>query len=173
MTGSFGNFLLLPIALFTVGAGIASSQQQAPLLPADDPRVYSSFFFFMETFASWLDTRVAAVPASRTKLMQSAARYLNVDVSELPKVSATCQLVAAKLRQIGVSARQYWEVESNSHRAPDVTRVRDFEAQRQSAIQDGISELQRELSTSGWNGLREHVNGVHRAGIQSPVKSRP
>ena len=74
-------------------AGSAADQKTHP--PQDDPVLYSSFFFFMEDFGAWLDARVAAAPASKTKLMQSAARYLHIDPTELPKVTATCRSLAA------------------------------------------------------------------------------
>jgi hypothetical protein len=89
--------------------------QQAVLLPVDHPEVYSSFFFFVEDFSAWLDARAVKTPANKTKLMESAARYLKVDVSELPKVTARCRSVAATLRQTSSDRQKYWEGETQNN----------------------------------------------------------
>jgi hypothetical protein len=57
--------------------------------------------------------------------MQSAARYLKVDVSELPKVVATCRILAATLRQMEGQARQGWQAGSKSGN-PKCTKVHCF-----------------------------------------------
>ena len=89
----------------------------------------------MEEFGKSLDARGATLSTSnKTKLMQSAARYLKVDVSELPKLTAACQTVTARLRQIGIEAQQYRDGESKNHRDPDRDIVLNFEAQRRAAV---------------------------------------
>jgi len=98
--------------------------------------------------------------------MQSAARYLRVDVTELPKLTAACQTVTARLRQIGNDAQQYRESESKSQKDPDRDIVLNFEAQRRAAIQDDINQMRQVLSAKGWSGLQTHINGEYRSGGQ-------
>jgi hypothetical protein len=80
---------------FVLAAGVALGQKESPL-PADHPEIYYSFFFFMENFSQWLDARAQEAPARKVKLMESAARYLKVDVSEIPKIAAECQAATAR-----------------------------------------------------------------------------
>jgi len=141
--------------------------QQKTLLPVDHPELYASYFFFMEEFGKSLDARGATIsPANKTKLMQSAARYLKVDATEVDKLTVTCQTVTARLRQIGVEDAQYREGESKNHRAPEKKIIQKFEAERQAAIQDGIKQMKQVLSAKGWSGLQAHINGEHRAGVE-------
>jgi hypothetical protein len=141
--------------------------QPKTLLPVDHPELYASYCFFMEEFGKSLDARGTTISATnKTKLMQSAARYLKVDVTEIPKLTAACQTVTARLRQIGADAAQYRDGESKNHRDPDRDIVLNFEAQRRAAIQDGISQMRQALSAKGWNGLQTHINGEYRAGVQ-------
>lgn len=158
-----GLVVCLGLYLSPTGAGFAQPGKQ---LAVDDPELYSSFFFFMEDFSGWLDSRGAANPAAKTKLMQSAARYLKVNVNELPNVTASCRSAAANLRQISVDARGYQDGEAKNGRAPDVAMMAQFEAKRQAAIQSGTAQLKQTLSAASWNGLHSHINGEHRASQQ-------
>jgi hypothetical protein len=141
-------------------------QREAAALPSDDPEVYHSFFFFMENFGQWLDARALQVPAKRANLMASAARYLKVDVSELPKLVAHCRSVSATLRQIDAEALQYWTAQPGEGKAPDNAILRQFAARRQDAIQAGTQQLAQVLSPASWSGVHTHINGAHRSSIQ-------
>lgn len=155
-------FVLSVAGLFQ--AGLATAQQV--IHPAkDDPSLYASFFFVMENFSTWLDARGAALPANKAKLMQSAARYLHIDVNELPKVSATCQSFAAMIRQINTNARNSVS-SAEKNKLPNLATLHGFEAQRQAAIQAGINQLRQQLSAASWNGLTAHINGDHRNSIR-------
>ena len=163
------HFQIAPAILAILSLLVVPSvvgQTKGALPPLDHPEVYHSFFFFMEDFGKWLDNRAQQDPANKAKLMESAARYLKVDVSELPKVVGACQSVASKLRQIDIEAHQYWIGESVNRRTPDSGKLSSFAVQRQTAIDDGTDQLKQVLSSAGWNGLRSHINGEHRASIQ-------
>lgn len=150
------------LVLLTMIATHAVGQKQPPL-PTDDPELYYSFFFFMEDFGEWLDMRAVQASDRQAALTASAARYLKVDVDDLPALISSCQSTAADLRIISNDARQYWVSESAKGRHPDPASLRSFEAKRQTAIQDGIDRLQRTLSKSSWTGIHSHINGTHRA----------
>jgi hypothetical protein len=134
--------------------------------PADDPEVHYSFFVFMDGFGQWLDGRVQANPARKTKLMESAARYLKITPAELPKVIDASRTAVKELKAIEAQSQTYWRGEVQKGSAPDNARARQFEALRQAAIQTGRVRLQQALSPASWSGLRSHINGEHRLGIQ-------
>ena len=160
------RFLLSLVTLAGLVQTNLASAQQVVHPVTNDSSLYGSFFFVMEDFSAWLDARGVTVPANRTKLMQSAARYLHIDVSELPKVSATCQSFAATIRRINTNARSYVDSSVSGKKLPEPALLRGFEAQRQAAIQSGISQLRQQLSVASWNGLTAHINGEHRNSIQ-------
>lgn len=148
------SFIVSAAAVLSFAA-MATGQKVHP--KQDDPILYSSFCFFMEDFSPWLDARAAAVPANKTKLMQSAARYLHVDPSELPKVAATCKSLAATLRQINLTAHNYYQTAVKNRQPLDSATLSSFDTQRQVAIQSGINKLRQELSAAGWSGLYAHL----------------
>ena len=152
-------------ALFVL-AGVCFGAEPQARLQKDHPELYSSFFFFVEDFSKWLDARVTQIPANKTKLMQSAARYLKVDPSELPKLTAFCRSVAATLRQIGGDGQKYWDGEQKLQHSPDAEKMRQFSVKRQAAIQAGIDQLKNQLSKASWDGVYAHINGKHRASIR-------
>ena len=151
----------------------AAFGQAAPALAADHPEVYSSFCFFAEDFGAWLDARGNAVPAKRTKLMESAARYLGVDANDLPKVIAACRTVSANVRRISADAQRYREGESAAQRAPDATVMGQFKAQHDAAVQAGVDQLRQTLSTPAWSKLRTYINGAHRNSIKALTATTP
>ena len=146
--------------------------QAAKRFPADDPELYSSFCFFMDSFSTWLDTRAAAKPAGRTQLMQSAAKYIKVDASELAKVVTVCRTITSNHLQISNELKQYMDQRQVSHAKPDASALTQFEARRQAAIQHAIAQFQSSLSQSNWNGLRTHINGTHRQAISVGLNNR-
>jgi hypothetical protein len=119
----------------------------------------------MEDFGGWLDTRAQQLPASRNQLMASAARYLKIDVNELPRVLAACRVSAAALRQIESDAHQNWLEQSKDGKLPDVAIVQGFVAKRQAAIRSGADQLRAALSVNGWSGLQGYINGEHRSSV--------
>lgn len=146
--------------------------QAAKRFPADDPELYSSFCFFMDSFSTWLDTRAAAKPAGRTQLMQSAAKYIKVDANELTKVVTICRTVTANHLQLSTELKQYMDQRQVNKAKPDAVALSQFEARRQAAIQHAVAQLQSSLSQSSWNGLRTHINGTHRQSISLGLNAR-
>lgn len=134
--------------------------------PQDDPEVHYSFFVFMDGFGQWLDGRVQANPARKTKLMESASRYLKITPAELPKVIDACRSAVTELKAIEAQSQAYWRGEVQKGKAPDNARAQQFAAMRQAAIQTGRVRLQQALSPASWSGLHVHINGEHRLGIQ-------
>lgn len=142
---------------------LSSLAQKGPDLPADHPEVYYSFFFFIEGFGRWLDARAIQAPDKQDALVASAARYLKVDIKELPKLISACELVVADLRKINDEAHLYRAGEIANGRTPNAGTVQSFEERRQLGIRDGISRLQNILSEASWKGVHAHINGTHRA----------
>jgi hypothetical protein len=174
----FTSFFVSTVAVLS---SAATSTGQSVHPAQDDPVLYSSFSFFMENFSAWLDARTAAVPASQTKLTQSAARYLNIDPSELTTVTTICKSLAATLRQINATAHTYYQTAISNNQVPSAAALAAYEAQRQTAIQSTISQLQQELTAADWASLHAHINGGHRQSItlfnpapaQPPAASQP
>lgn len=152
-------------AILFLAAASTMPGQQATVLPADHPEVYYSYFFFMENFGNWLDATAAQTPGEQAKLMASAARYLKIDVSELPKLIATCRLVTASLRQVASDNRQMSATASAGGQARNVPISQALAAKREAAIMEGVAQLQRALSAASWNAVQAHMNGAHRAAI--------
>ena len=141
------------------------AEKKAP--PMDDPEVHYSFFFFMDGFGQWLDARIQADPSRKTKLMESAGRYLKIDPAELPGAITLCRTAVAELKAIQAQAEAYWRGETKNGNNPDKGHSQQFEAMRQTSIQAGRVRLQQSLSVSSWTGLQSHINGEHRLKIQS------
>jgi hypothetical protein len=155
---------IMALVLF-LSATVSAQNQKKPDLPADHPDVYYSFFFFMDDFGNWLNLRATQQPAKQAALLASAARYLQVDVKELPKLISTCQSVTADLRQVSNDAHQYSTNASVQGKAPEPGVLQSYEAKRQATIQNGISQVQQALTPISWNGVHSHINGTHRASI--------
>ena len=133
------NLISLTVVFVVWSSAAIAFDDDAIHPPKDDPELYSSFFFFMDDFGSWLERRAADEPASKTKLIESAARYANVQPTDFPRLSATCHAVAATLKRINLEAHNYVQGLASDGQAPDVERIREFEAQRQKAIQSGLA----------------------------------
>jgi hypothetical protein len=153
--GAAGSLLL---------ASLAYGQRNPP--PPDDPEVHYSFFVFMDGFGQWLEARAQENPARRTRLMESASRYLKITPADLPKVIAACRASAVELKAIEAQSKEYWQSEVQKKKIPDNAKARQFEAMRQAAIQAGRTRLQQALPPGSWTGLQAHINGSHRLGIQ-------
>jgi hypothetical protein len=160
------NLISLTVVFVAWSSAAIALDDSAVHPPKDDPVLYSSFFFFMDDFCSWLDARVAAEPGRKTKLIESAARYVNVQPADFLKLNATSHAVAAALKRINLEAHNYVLELASDGQSPDVERIREFEAQRQTAIQAGLADLNRNISPVSWNGLHAHINGTHRASIK-------
>lgn len=155
--------VLAVLCLFpAVGRG-----QKEPGLPPNHPELYYSFILFMEDFGRWLDTRSQQLsPQKRTELMASAARYLKVDASDIPKIVATCQSFATRLGQIEQAARQYWLEEKKQGRTPDAAVLKEHSGRREAAIHAGSAQLRAVLSQTSWDGVQRHVNGQLRLSVK-------
>ncbi|HEY3840607.1 MAG TPA: hypothetical protein VGL72_28740 [Bryobacteraceae bacterium] len=151
-------------ALFAAIAAPTFGQNKGGL-PRDHPELYYSYFLFIEGFGNWLDSQGAQAPGSQAKLMASAARYLKIDVRELPTLIATCRSVSANLRQIGEDSRRALADEAAAGKGRDLLALQVRADRRRAAIQDGISQLQQALSAAGWNAVHAHINGAHRASV--------
>jgi len=141
---------------------VVVGQQRAPDLPPDHQELYYSFFMFTASFGQWLDLEVQKAPERKSELMQSAARYLKVDVKELPRLIDECKAAAAALQKIENDAHQRWNDESNRATGHDPSAHDAFIVSRQAAIQAATAELKQALSEASWNGLSSHINGEHR-----------
>ncbi len=150
------SWLILAAAMF--------GQKGPP--PPDDPEVHYSFFVFMDGFGQWLDARAQENPARKTKLMESAGRYLKISPAELPKVIDACRSAVAELKAIETQSQANWRGDVQNGKTPDNARAQQFEAMRQAAIQAGRLRLQQALSAASWSSLQAHINGEHRLGLQ-------
>jgi len=144
----------------------AFSQKKATL-PPDHPEVYYSYFFFIEGFGDWLDAQAGQGPAKKSQVMASAARYLKIDVNELPRLIATCRLVTAKLRQLDGDSRRESAAATANGQGHDPWAAQARAAKRQAAIENGVAQLQQALSATSWSAVYGHINGAHRASIAS------
>jgi len=152
----------LPLLIITSASAQGNSGRKDKHLAVDDPELQASFFLFMEDFSAWLDVRGNANPAKRDPLMASAARYLRVDVKELPKIAATCRSAATNLRRINDSAAKLWADARANGKRPDSAALNVLAAQRFSAIQSAMDDLSRALSSASWDGLHAYINSDHR-----------
>lgn len=91
--------------------------------------------------------------------MASAARYLNLDVGELVKLTAASRLAAASLKRIdGEALRAQTDAAGRANR-PSNAILLELQKQRQSAIQAGINQVKRNLSDASWKKVQALVNG--------------
>src|SRR5437879_5983439 len=146
MTKIFHAILLTGIMMPLASAQTLALNGQGSHLSKGDPSLYSSFVFFVEDFSAWLDARWTAEPARKVILAESAARYLKVEPTDLPRVTATCRSVAAVLRRIDIAAHNYVQTLAANNGAPDVETMGDFEKRRQAAITAGLNELRQGIS---------------------------
>jgi hypothetical protein len=160
---------LIQLAVLTVlilaVANPGFAQQKGPDLPPDHPEVYYSFFMFMDNFGQWLANEAEKNPAHAAVLNQSAARYLNVDVKELPSLIDYCRMSAAAIRTAEDGHRTGVSGGIRSAAGADPSLREALIANRQAAIQSATDGLRRLLSAKSWSGLSAHINVEHRRHI--------
>jgi AraC-like DNA-binding protein len=165
MTRHFQEPLALSILACVLVSKVVSAQQYQPDFLPDGPELYYSFIFFMEDFGKWLDANNQQRPAHKADLMQSAARYLKVDVNELLKIVATCTALAVSIRQLETQMRNDVQTAIKNGNPPDYPARQVLAAKHQAAIQDAINQMQTAISLASWIGLKTYINGEHRASV--------
>ena len=150
-------YLVLACSVMTAFAQDASVKH----LETESPELYQSFFFFCEEFSKWVDDLGAKEPQRKGEVVRAAAKYLRIRSSEFADLSQISGGVADRVRKSRAALELYLADKSRSRPDGASAELQRFDAERLSAIQDGISGAQRVLSPASWEALRRYINEQH------------
>ena len=131
-------------------------------LDRESPELYQSFFFFCEEFSKWVEDLGTKEPERKADVVRAAAKYLRISSSEFAGLTQVGGAVADRVRKSREAAQSYAAETSRNHAEVNAAELRRHDTERLSAIQDGISGVQRVLSPGSWEALHRYINEEHR-----------
>jgi hypothetical protein len=121
-----------------------------------------SFFRFQDDFSAWVDQRKLNKAPDWDTIDDDAALHFGIDRNDLANLNGVVRSVMASLKNIDKDFQDYANQRARYEQWPEPSVVEQFAARRRQAVQDGADRLRKNLSTAGWQAVRDYVNNVHR-----------
>jgi hypothetical protein len=150
---------LLTACLLARGVLFAQQVNDTSISP-DDPELYFGFFALCQSMQAQIGKEPSA--EARASMQHGAAAYFNVSETDFATIVKIGEAVLGKTSDIRESARAYFSTEVAAGRAPDHSRLVEFQQQRVSALQQGASSMRRALSPHGWETIHSFINNTYR-----------
>jgi len=144
----------------------AQTQRPGTFLAPDSPELYKSFFYTHNDLSNFAAQKIAAEPASKSRLDDGTAKILQVNQDDLPKITVVSRQVVADLKAIDDEERAHLNKRAKLDLGPDLTLMKGFTSRRQAVVSAGVDKLTKTLPPASWAGLHAFVNERHRQSIR-------
>ncbi len=111
--------------------------------------------------------RKASNPERGRALEEVALKLFQINASDLASLTVAVRSVNRDLELLEQEGLKYKEDMERKKQPPDPAVLLKFEARWQEILTLGRGRLQKDLSPSGWNGVRKYMNDVLRPKIGS------
>lgn len=147
----------------------AASGAETPTLSPepDSPTVLFAFFDFAQAWVEEIAKRKASNPERGRALEEVALKLFQINASDLASLTVAVRSVNRDLELLEQEGLKYKEDMERKKQPPDPAVLLKFEARWQEILTLGRGRLQKDLSPSGWNGVRKYMNDVLRPKIGS------
>ncbi len=165
-----GRGRTLVLALATLVSASMPSQNRVSLIDPVDRELIFGFFTMVHSLPDDLKEKGQTNPVGgrdRGTVGMSLFGISESDFKALTEVAAGLDL---QLRELAREAVAYVDGERKAGRLPDSGKMRGFEECRRVLLEDALLQIQRKLSSKGWNSVWTYIQTKLRSGfVRSPA----